>query len=74
MLLSAQSGIALSTPENIHLSADGQVNSVAKDSINLSTQNNLIAHAKNKLSLFAIQDELNLVAGRQRESFSSSPK
>ena len=68
MLLSAQSGIALSTPENIHLSADGQVNSVAKDSINLSTQNNLIAHAKNKLSLFAIQDELNLVAGKGKVS------
>ncbi|WP_180058292.1 type VI secretion system Vgr family protein [Acinetobacter sp. YH12227] len=64
MLLSSQAGIALSTPENIYLSADGQINSVAKDSINLSTQNNLIAHAKNKLSLFAIQDELNLVAGK----------
>lgn len=51
MLLASPNSIALSSNEDIHLSADGQLNQTAGDSINLSTQKNLIAHAQNKISL-----------------------
>jgi len=64
MLLTSPSGIGLTTPSNIHFSADGQINNIAKDSLNLSTQNNLIAHAKNKLSLFAATDDMKLITGK----------
>ena len=64
MLLTSPAGIALSTIRDIHLSADGQVNNVAQDSIHFSTQNNLIAHAKNKVSLFATTDDMKLITGK----------
>ncbi|WEE37747.1 type VI secretion system Vgr family protein [Acinetobacter sp. TAC-1] len=64
MLLTSPAGIALSTIRDIHLSADGQVNNVAQDSIHFSTQNNLIAHAKNKVSLFAATDDMKLITGK----------
>ncbi len=51
MILTAPNSIALASNEDIHLSADGQLNQTAGDSINLSTQKNLIAHAQNKISL-----------------------
>ncbi|WP_333669333.1 DUF2345 domain-containing protein, partial [Acinetobacter guillouiae] len=66
LLLSSQDGIAFSTPENIHLSADSQINQIAGDSINLSTQKNLIAHAQNKLSLFAAQGGIKAVAAQSK--------
>ncbi|RSO54148.1 type VI secretion system tip protein VgrG [Acinetobacter lactucae] len=64
MLLASPNGIALSSNEDIHLSADGQLNQTAGDSINLSTQKNLIAHAQNKISLFAAQEGARLYAGK----------
>ena len=64
MLLTSPAGIALSTIRDIHLSADGQVNNVAQGSIHFSTQNNLIAHAKNKVSLFAATDDMKLITGK----------
>jgi type VI secretion system secreted protein VgrG len=66
LLLSSQDGIALSTPEDIHLSADAQINQIAGDSINLSTQKNLIAHAQNKLSLFAAQGGIKAIAAQSK--------
>ena len=66
LLLSSQDGIALSTPEGIHLSADAQINQIAGDSINLSTQKNLIAHAQNKLSLFAAQGGIKAIAAQSK--------
>src|SRR5699024_9124235 len=57
-------GIGLSTAEDIHLSADGQINHIAGDSINLSTQKNLIAHAQNRISLFAAQGGMKAVAAQ----------
>ena len=51
MILTAPNSITLASNEDIHLSADGQLNQSAGDSINLSTQKNLIAHAQNKISL-----------------------
>ncbi|WP_375037401.1 type VI secretion system Vgr family protein [Acinetobacter sp. RW6] len=64
MLLASPNSIALSSNEDIHLSADGQLNQTAGDSINLSTQKNLIVHAQNKISLFAAQEGARLYAGK----------
>ncbi|MCU4337400.1 type VI secretion system Vgr family protein [Acinetobacter dispersus] len=64
LLLSSPVGIALSTGEDIHLSADGQINQFAGDSINLSTQKNLITHAQNRISLFAAQGGIKQVAAK----------
>lgn len=64
LLLSSQDGIALSTPENIHLSADAQINQIAGDSINFSSQKNWIVHAKNKISLFSVMNGINIIAAQ----------
>ena len=64
LLLNSPEGIALSSAEDIHLSADGQINHIAGDSINLSTQKNLIAHAQNRISLFAAQGGMKAVAAQ----------
>ncbi|WP_336936585.1 type VI secretion system Vgr family protein, partial [Acinetobacter beijerinckii] len=64
LLLSSSNGIGLSTNEDIHLSADGQINQFAGDSINLSTQKNLITHAQNRISLFAAQNGIKQVAAK----------
>ncbi|MDQ9027755.1 type VI secretion system Vgr family protein [Acinetobacter nosocomialis] len=64
LLLSSPDGIALSTSEDIHISADAQINQVAGDSINISTQKNVIVHAQNKISLFAAQSGLKAVAAQ----------
>ena len=66
LLLNSPDGIALSTPEDIHISADSQINQIAGDSINLSTQKNLIAHAQNKLSLFAAQGGIKAIAAQSK--------
>jgi len=64
LLLSSPAGIGLSTNEDIHVSADGQINQLAGDSINLSTQKNLITHAQNRISLFAAQNGIKQVAAQ----------
>ncbi|MEB6667002.1 type VI secretion system tip protein VgrG [Acinetobacter vivianii] len=64
LLLSSPAGIGLSTNEDIHVSADGQINQLAGDSINLSTQKNLITHAQNRISLFAAQNGFKQVAAK----------
>ncbi|MGG2098917.1 type VI secretion system Vgr family protein [Acinetobacter haemolyticus] len=66
LLLSSPNGIGLSTSEDIHLSADGQLNQFAGDSINLTTQKNLIAQASQKISLFAAQGGIKQVAGKDK--------
>ena len=55
MILTATNSIALASNEDIHLSADGQLSQTAGDSINLTTQKNLIAHAQNKISLLRLK-------------------
>ncbi|MFW1749176.1 type VI secretion system Vgr family protein [Acinetobacter baumannii] len=64
MVLTAPNSIVLASNEDIHLSADGQLSQNAGDSISLSTQKNLIAHAQNKISLFAAQQGTRLYAGK----------
>ncbi len=58
MVLSAPNSVAIASNEDIHLSADGQLSQSAGDSINLSTQKNIIAHAQNKISLLQPNREL----------------
>ncbi|MDX8253953.1 type VI secretion system Vgr family protein [Acinetobacter pittii] len=64
MVLSAPNSMALTSNEDIHLSVDGHISQTAGDSINLSTQKNLIAHAQNKISFFAAQDGAKMYAGK----------
>ncbi|MNH97160.1 Phage-related baseplate assembly protein [compost metagenome] len=64
MILTAPNSIAIASNEDIHLSADAQLSQTAGDSINLTTQKNLIAHAQNKISLFAAQEGARLYAGK----------
>ncbi|WP_252715649.1 DUF2345 domain-containing protein, partial [Acinetobacter bereziniae] len=64
MLLASPNSIAMSTNSDLHLSADGQISQSAGNSINLSSQKNLIAHAKNKISLFAAQEGARLYAAK----------
>ncbi|USA47902.1 type VI secretion system tip protein VgrG [Acinetobacter sp. C26M] len=64
LLLSSPAGIGLSTSEDIHLSADGQINQFAGDSINVSTQKNLVAHVSGKAGLFAAQGGIKQVAAK----------
>lgn len=64
MLLTAPQTIALSTNENIHLSADQQINQSAGNNIHLSTQKSLVAHAQDKISLFAAQEGASLYAAQ----------
>ncbi|EOR06064.1 type VI secretion system Vgr family protein [Acinetobacter genomosp. 15BJ] len=64
LLLNSPAGIGLSTSEDIHLSADGQINQFAGDSINLSTQKNLVTHAQNRISVFAAQNGIKQVAAK----------
>lgn len=64
MLLAAPQSIALSSGEDIHLSSGGQLSHSAGDSINLSTQKNLIGQASQKISLFAAQQGARIYAGK----------
>lgn len=64
MLLCAPNSIALSTNEDLYLSADQQINHSAADNINFSTQKSLIAHAQDKISLFAAQRGLKAIAAK----------
>lgn len=64
MLLCAPNSIALSTNEDLHLSADQQINHSAADNINFSARKSLIAHAQDKISLFAAQQGLKAIAAK----------
>ena len=64
MILSALDSIALSSQQDIHLSAAQQISHSAGGSINLSTQNNLIAQASDKISLFAAQKGISAIAAK----------
>ncbi|WP_254624787.1 type VI secretion system Vgr family protein, partial [Acinetobacter lactucae] len=64
MLLASPKSIAVSSNEDIHLSANGQLTQSAEDSINISTQKNIVSHASQKISLFAAQEGARLFAGQ----------
>lgn len=64
LLLNSPDGIGLSTNADIQVSADGQINQFAGDSINFTTQKNLITHVSGKASLFAAQGGIKQVAAK----------
>ncbi|WPP57230.1 type VI secretion system Vgr family protein [Acinetobacter pittii] len=64
MLLASPKSIAVSSSEDIHVSANGQLTQSAGDSINISTQKNILSHASQKISLFAAQEGARLFAGQ----------
>lgn len=64
LLLTSPEGIALSTVNDVYLSADGHINHIAIEGIGLSTQKNLLMQALCKISLFAAQGDATLVAGK----------
>lgn len=64
MVLASPNSIALSSNEDIHVSANGQISQTAGDSMNISTQKSLIGHAGKKISLFAAQEGLRAFAGK----------
>ncbi|WP_440207071.1 type VI secretion system Vgr family protein [Acinetobacter oleivorans] len=64
MLLASPKSIAVSSNEDIHLSVNGQLTQSAGDSINISTQKNILSHASQKISLFAAQEGARLFAGQ----------
>lgn len=64
MLLTSPESIAISTPRDIHLSSSGQISQVANESINLSTQKNLIGQALGKVSLFAAHSGVSAIAAK----------
>ncbi|TCM64442.1 type VI secretion system secreted protein VgrG [Acinetobacter calcoaceticus] len=66
MLLAAPDSIAISSHEDVHLSAAGQISQTAGESINLSTQKNLLAHASDKISLFAAQKGISVIAAKEK--------
>ncbi|MCU4320132.1 type VI secretion system tip protein VgrG [Acinetobacter bereziniae] len=64
MILASPNSIALSSNQDIHLSADGQISHGAGESINLTTQKSVIGHASAKISLFAAQEGARLYAAK----------
>ena len=64
MLLASPKSIAVSSNEDIHLIANGQLTQSAGDSINISTQKNILSHASQKISLFAAQEGARFFAGQ----------
>ncbi|WP_337080185.1 type VI secretion system Vgr family protein [Acinetobacter pittii] len=64
MLLASPKSIAVSSNEDIHLSANGQLTQSAGDSLNISTQKNIVGHASHKISLFAAQEGARLFTGQ----------
>ena len=55
MILCAPNSIAVSTQQDLHLSADQHIHQSAAGSINVSTQKSVITHARDKVSLFAAE-------------------
>ncbi|QTD64295.1 type VI secretion system tip protein VgrG [Acinetobacter towneri] len=64
MLLCAPHSIALSTHQDIHLSADQQIYQSAAGGINFSTQKSVITHARDKVSLFAAEQGISAFAAK----------
>ncbi len=64
MLLASPNGIALTTPEDIILQASQDIAESAQGSINLSAQKNIVAHAQDKVSLFAAQKGISAYAAK----------
>ena len=64
ILLASVDSIGLSSQQDIHVSSDGQLNQTAGDSINLSSQKNIIAQASQRISLFAAGKGIQTIAAK----------
>ena len=64
MILASADSMTLSAQADLHLSSAGQISHSAGESINLSTQKSLLAHASSKISLFAAQQGARLMAAK----------
>ena len=64
MLLSCPQSVGVSSQANVHVCADVHISQSAGDSINMSTQDHLIAHAQQKISLFAGQKGITAIAAK----------
>lgn len=63
MVLASPKSIGINSEENIHTVAKGFMVHSAGESINISTQNSLIAQASKKISLFAAREDASLITG-----------
>ena len=64
MLLASPNGIALTTPEDIVLQASQDIAESAQGSINFSAQKSIVAHAQDKVSIFAAQKGIRAYAAK----------
>lgn len=64
MILCAPNSIAVSTQQDLHLSADQHIHQSAAGSINVSTQKSVITHARDKISLFAAEQGIRVFAAK----------
>ncbi|MDO5542623.1 MAG: type VI secretion system Vgr family protein [Acinetobacter sp.] len=64
MILCAPNSIAVSTQQDLHLSADQHIHQSAAGSINISTQKSVITHARDKVSLFAAEQGIRAFAAK----------
>ena len=64
MILCAPNSIAVSTQQDLHLSADQHIHQSAAGSINVSTQKSVITHARDKISLFAAEQGIRAFAAK----------
>lgn len=64
MLLSSPQSVGISSQASVHVCADGHISQSAGDSINMSTQDHLIAHVQQKISLFSVQNGITATAAK----------
>ncbi|WP_321852812.1 DUF2345 domain-containing protein, partial [Paraburkholderia tropica] len=71
MLMASPSGIALSTQQSAHVTAQEQLNFVSGQSTQIATGKSLIASAAQKLSLFVQNAGMKLFAGKGKVEIQS---
>lgn len=64
MILCAPNSIAVSTQQDLHLSADQHIHQSAAGSISVSAQKSVITHARDKVSLFAAEQGIRAFAAK----------
>ena len=65
MLLASPNGIAMTTPEDILAHASQEIGLSSGGSTNISSQKNIVMHAQDKASLFAVNKGINIYAAKE---------
>lgn len=65
MLLASPNGIAMTTPEDILAHASQEIGLSSGGSTNVSSQKNIVMHAQDKASLFAVNKGINIYAAKE---------